>query len=80
MTSEEPANDFKGFYKSYRAFYITPNFNDINRILKKDGYAINIGWNSGGIGKTNGFNIEEILILNLNSFEKDVFCVIDKKM
>lgn len=39
MTSEELSEDFKGFYKSYQAFYITPNFNDINRILKKDGFG-----------------------------------------
>lgn len=39
MTSEELSNNFKGFYKAYQVFYITPNFNDINRILKKDGFG-----------------------------------------
>ena len=53
---------------------------EISRILKKDGYAISIGYNSGGIGKTNGFNIEDILILSHISFNRDIFCVIEKKM
>ena len=53
---------------------------EVSRILKSGGYAINIGYSSGGIGKNNGFNIEEILILNHNSFDRDVFCVVDKKL
>jgi len=39
MTSEKLSDEFNGFYKSYKAFYITPNLSDINRILKKDGFG-----------------------------------------
>lgn len=31
--------------------------------FKKDGIVITCGWNSGGIGKTNGFEIVEILLV-----------------
>jgi len=39
MTSEKLSTEYNSFYKTYRAFYITPNLIDINRILKKDGFG-----------------------------------------
>jgi predicted methyltransferase len=53
---------------------------EIKRIVKKDGYVISIGYNSGGIGKTFDFNIEEVILLNHKNFSKDIFCVIDRKI
>ena len=36
---------------------------EISRVIKKDGACITFGWNSGGIGKTKGFEIQEILMV-----------------
>ena len=36
---------------------------EISRIVKKGGKVISFGWNSGGIGKSNGFKIVKILLV-----------------
>lgn len=66
--------------KYYLTDYWTKLKKEITRILKINGYVISLGYNSGGVGKTNGFNIEEILILSNYYLKNDIFCVIDKKI
>ena len=46
-----------------QASYWSNQKKEISRIVKKDGIVITCGWNSGGIGKTNGFEIVEILLV-----------------
>ncbi len=36
---------------------------EISRVIKPNGIVVSCGWNSGGIGKTLGFKIEEILLV-----------------
>ena len=36
---------------------------EIARIVKRGGYVISCAWNSGGIGKKYGFEIQEILLV-----------------
>jgi hypothetical protein len=53
---------------------------EISRIVKKDGIVMSFGWNSGGIGKTNGFEIVEILLVAHGGPHNDTICVIERKM
>ena len=53
---------------------------EISRVVKKDGVVITCAWNSGGIGKKYGFNIEEILLVNHGSWHNDTIIVVDKKI
>ena len=50
---------------------------DISRITKKGGKVITFGWNSGGIGKSNRFLIEEILIVPHGGWHNDTICTVD---
>jgi hypothetical protein len=36
---------------------------EISRVVIPHGQVISFGWNSGGIGKSNGFQIEEVLLV-----------------
>lgn len=53
---------------------------EIARVLKKDGGVISFGWNSGGIGKTLGFEIKEILIVAHGGWHNDTICTFEKKV
>ena len=52
---------------------------EISRIVKPDGYVITFGWNSGGIGKTNGFDIVEILMVAHGGWHNDTICTVERK-
>lgn len=54
--------------------------NEISRIVKSDGIVISFGWNSGGIGKTKGFEIVEILIINHGGRHNDTICTVERKI
>ncbi len=53
---------------------------EIARILKVGGICISCGWNSGGIGKNNGFEIQEILLVPHGSGRNDTIVTVDKKI
>lgn len=44
---------------------------EISRVVKVGGVVITCGWNSGGIGKSNGFDIEEILLVAHGGWHND---------
>lgn len=53
---------------------------EISRITKNDGgICISCGWNSGGIGKKYGFEIEEILIVPHGGWHNDTIITVDKR-
>lgn len=52
---------------------------EISRIVKKDGIVITFGWNSGGIGKTNGFEIKEILMVAHGGWHNDTIVTVEIK-
>lgn len=52
---------------------------EIARVIKPGGKAISFGWNSGGIGKTNGFEIQRILLVPHGGPHHDTIVVVDKK-
>lgn len=60
--------------------YWTKLKKEIKRILKVGGGVITLGWNSGGIGKTNGFEIQEILMVAHGGWHNDTICTFEKKV
>lgn len=53
---------------------------EIARIMKKGGTVITFGWNSGGIGKSNGFQISEILMVAHGGWHNDTICTVDVRL
>ena len=53
---------------------------EISRIVKVGGYVMTFGWNSGGIGKTKGFEIVEILMVAHGGWHNDTIVTIEKKV
>jgi hypothetical protein len=49
------------------------------RIIKHGGTAISFGWNSGGLGKSLGFEIVEILMVAHGGAHNDTICTVEKK-
>jgi len=53
---------------------------EIARTMKHDGVVISFGWNSGGIGKTYGFEIEEILLVPHGGMHNDTIVTVERKI
>ena len=53
---------------------------EIARVLTPSGVCITFGWNSGGIGKKFGFEIEEILLVAHGGWHNDTICTVDRKI
>lgn len=52
---------------------------EIDRIVKVGGKVITCGWNSGGIGKTKGFVVEEILLVPHGGWHNDTIVTVEVK-
>lgn len=63
-----------------RSDWWTKHKKEISRIIKPNGLVLSFGWNSGGIGKTNGFEIVEILLVPHGGIHNDTICVCEKKI
>ncbi len=51
----------------------------IARIVKPEGLVLSCGWNSGGIGKTNGFELIEVLLVPHGGIHNDTIIILEKK-
>lgn len=65
--------------KTTQSSYWGKQKNEVARIMKTGGKVITFGWNSGGIGKTNGFKIEKILMVAHGSWHNDTICTLEVK-
>ena len=55
--------------------------NEIARIVTPhSGIVMSFGWNSGGIGKTNGFDILEILLVAHGGWHNDTIITVEAKL
>ncbi len=54
--------------------------NEIARITKSGAYVITFCWNSNGIGKTNGFELVEVLLVPHGGSHNDTICVVERKL
>ena len=52
---------------------------EIARIVKPGGHVFSFGWNSGGIGKTKGFEIKSILLVAHGGWHNDTICTLEVK-
>lgn len=69
VTSETTRASFWGNHKK-----------EISRIVKVGGKVITFGWNSGGIGKKYGFEIERILLVPHGGWHNDTICTVEVKV
>jgi len=53
---------------------------EIGRVVKPGGKVITCGWNSGGIGKTLGFKMEEILLVPHGGWHNDTIVTVEIKL
>lgn len=53
---------------------------EIGRIVKNDGIVVTCGWNSGGVGKTHGFEIVEILLVPHGGWHNDTIVTVEQKI
>ena len=60
--------------------YWTKQKREITRIVKQGSYVISCAWNSGGIGKKYGFEIEEILLVAHGSWHNDTITTVERKV
>lgn len=63
-----------------RPEYWSKCLTECSRILKKGGRAIVFGWNSNGIGKTRGFELERILLIAHGSRRNDTIVTVETKL
>lgn len=63
-----------------QASYWSKQKEQIARIVKPNGVVISFGWNSGGIGKKHGFEIEEILLVAHGGWHNDTIVTVERKI
>lgn len=51
----------------------------IAKVVRSNGYVITCGWNSGGIGKTLGFEIVDILLVPHGGWHNDTIVTVERK-
>jgi hypothetical protein len=52
---------------------------EVARIVKPSGVVVCCGWNSGGIGKTFGFELEQILLVPHGGPHNDTIVTVERK-
>ena len=62
-----------------QASYWSIQKKEIGRILKPNGIVITCGWNSGGIGKKYGMEIQEILLVPHGGWHNDTIVTVERK-
>ena len=66
--------------KTTQASYWSNHKKEISRIIKKNGIVITCAWNSGGIGKKYGFEIQEILLVSHGGWHNDTIVTVERKV
>lgn len=52
----------------------------ISKLITPGGYCLSFGWNSVGMGKKNGFEIEEILLVCHGGNRNDTICLAERRL
>lgn len=53
---------------------------EIGRIVRTGGKVISFGWNSGGIGAVNGFEVERVLLVPHGGWHNDTIVTVERKV
>ena len=70
-------------YKGYgdkRVIALTPVYDEISRVLKCGGICISFGWNTNGIGKTRGMEIEKVFVIPHGGHHNDTLVTVESKV
>lgn len=62
-----------------RASFWSAHKKEISRIVRTGGIVLSFGWNTNGMGKKNGFEIDDILIVAHGGPHNDTLCVAEIK-
>lgn len=65
--------------KTTQASYWSEQKREIARVVKIGGHCITCSWNSGGIGKKNGFETVEILLVAHGGWHNDTIVTVDRR-
>ena len=84
-SSRQVAEHYKRFNRTVnmettQTTYWTNQKKEISRIVKPGGIVITCSWNSGGVGKKYGFEIEEILLVAHGGWHNDTIVVVERKV
>ena len=63
-----------------RASFWSNQKKEISRIVKPGGKVITFGWNSGGIGRKYGFEIDRIFLVPHGGWHNDTICTVEVKV
>ena len=85
FSSRQVAECYKSLGKTVnmettQASYWAKQKEQISRIVKYNGIFVTCGWNSGGVGKKYGFEIEEILLVPHGGWHNDTIVVVERKI
>ena len=53
---------------------------EIARVVSPGGIVLSFGWNTVGIGKSRGFEIEDILLVSHGGMHNDTICMKERKL
>ncbi len=66
--------------KDTQSSFYSERKREVSRIIKPKGIVICFGWNSGGIGKSLGFELQEILLVAHGGAHNDTICTVEMKL
>ena len=66
---------FQAVWDGDKTFEVRKN----DRGYKPNGVALCFGWNSNGVGKTRGFEMQEVLIVPHGGSKNDTICTVERK-
>ena len=72
---------YEAYFNSYAQYlrWSKKWMKECKRVLKPNGKVITCGWNSGGIGKCNGMEIKEILLVPHGGWHNDTIVTVEEK-
>ena len=66
--------------KDTQSSFYSDRKREVARIIKPQGKVICFGWNSGGVGKTLGFELQELLLVAHGGAHNDTICTVEIKL
>lgn len=66
--------------KKTRSTFWSEIKNEVARIVRPGGKVISFGWNSNGMGRSRGFIVKRILMVNHGGFHNDTICTVEIKL
>jgi hypothetical protein len=65
--------------KTTQSTFWTNQKREISRIVRRGGKVMTFGWNSGGIGKSYGFELTRVLMVPHGGWHNDTICTVEEK-